>query len=110
MFVIVENEGDENSPTKPNSSTNENLAIDAEEKYGFARGLAELTDEQLIDRYNAQVGNNGWGAARCYYLYCLRKELLKRDFDASAIVCKTGMRLSRKVELKNGVVVIPATA
>jgi|AntAceMinimDraft_8_1070364.scaffolds.fasta_scaffold421882_1 hypothetical protein len=34
---------------------------DLEERYGFAASVAERTDEQLVARFNGEVGNRAWG-------------------------------------------------
>ena len=50
------------------------------DQYDFIKTLSLLKDEQLIEKFNQQVGNQGWGNARAYYLEEIRKELLKRNW------------------------------
>lgn len=52
---------------------------DLEARYGFAKQLANLTDQQLIARFNAEVGNKGGGNARSYFMHCLAAELRSRE-------------------------------
>lgn len=72
-----------------------------ETKYGFANEMSQLSDNELVDRLNAQVGNRGWGNARSYFLCCLRSELQRRDFDSGCVVDDDGIRLNRRVRLIN---------
>ena len=58
---------------------------DLEEKYGFAAQLAALTNKQLVGRFNQEVGCQGWGNARSYFLTCLKLEFEKRQIDCWAI-------------------------
>lgn len=68
--------------------------------YNFEATLQKMNDHELIDRFNQEVGNQGWGNARAAFLYALRNELLSRDFDASKIIYEDGMSLKRKICLK----------
>jgi hypothetical protein len=76
-----------------------------EERYGFAKQLAPLTDVQLVDRFNREVGNPGWGHARVYFLTCLSTEIRSRAFDSSIIFHTSGMKLNRHVKLSGNTVV-----
>jgi hypothetical protein len=73
--------------------------------------LAKLSDHQLIDSFNREVGNGGWGTARADYIHCLRCEIKRRAFDSSLIFHTTtfedgsvsqGLSFKRKVKLRNG--------
>lgn len=75
---------------------------DLEERYGFAANLAALSDHALIDRFNAEVGNRGWGNARMYLTNCLAEEIARRDFDSSAIRVTDGLSFRQKCRLTNG--------
>lgn len=70
-----------------------------EAKYGFANQLSALSNSELVDRVNAQVGNRGWGNARAYFLHCLRSELLSRPFECSCLVDNGGLQLGQAVSL-----------
>ena len=54
--------------------------------YNFEGKLQKMNDHELIDRFNQEVGNQGWGNARAAFLYALRNEFLSRDIDASKIM------------------------
>lgn len=71
------------------------------DQYGFIKKLSQLKDEQLIEKFNKQVGNKGWGHARANYLEALRKELLKRNFDCGNIITNDVMSLAKKIKLEN---------
>jgi hypothetical protein len=64
------------------------------------------SDEQLIDSFNVQVGNAGWGTARMFYLSALRKELENRNLDYSDIGDKEGLSYAKKVKLVGKKIVI----
>ncbi len=68
----------------------------------FRETMQNATDQELVNFFNKQVGNTGWGSARSYYLAALREEITKRDMDSSLIIHAGGLRLSRKVKLSNG--------
>lgn len=68
--------------------------------YNFEGKLQKMNDHELIDRFNQEVGNQGWGNARAAFLYALRNEFLSRDFDASKIIYEDRMSLKRKICLK----------
>lgn len=73
--------------------------IEREAKYGFAAQLDLLTDEQLVDRFNREVGNQGWGNARGYFVQCLIQQFAKRQIDYSSISTDGAVRFSRPIEL-----------
>ena len=68
----------------------------------FAKRFAESTDEELIEFYNREVGQNGWVSTRATYLYCLHKEIESRDFDSSLIIRGNIMSLTQKIKLQEG--------
>ena len=65
--------------------------------YNFEVTLQQMNNQELTDRFNREVGNQGWGNARAAFLYALRNEFLSRDFDASKIIYEDGMSLKRKI-------------
>ena len=73
-----------------------------EAKYGFAKQLSQLSDTELVGRFNAQVGNRGWGNARAYFLHCLGAELRHRSFDSTSILASSGLQLRQTVVLVEG--------
>ena len=68
----------------------------------FRETMQNATHQELVNFFNKQVGNTGWGSARSYYLAALREEITKRDMVSSLIIHAGGLRLSRKVKLSNG--------
>lgn len=72
---------------------------DLEARYGFAKQLSGLSDEQLVARFNQDVGNTGWGNARSYCLTCLRMEMERRSLDASVAIKDDGFSLAKRVKL-----------
>ena len=62
--------------------------------------------KQLIEKFNQQVGNQGWGNARAHYLEGIRKELLKRNFKSDNIITRHKMSLTKKIKLENNQLVI----
>jgi hypothetical protein len=74
--------------------------------------LASLSNAKLVEKFNAQVGNRGWGTARSIYLDCLRKEIRKRNFDSRILFDFdksgniTAFNLGKKVMLKRGRLVL----
>lgn len=81
---------------------------DLEKRYGFAGQLAQLSDEQLVARFNAEVGNRGFGTARMYFLSALSSEIEGRDFDCSAVFEDGSLSLRHTVNLVDGRLVYEA--
>ena len=69
--------------------------------------LALLSDVELINKVNREVGICAWTSSRADYLSCLHKEIRKRsfnsnilfDFDATGTVIS--FKLKNKVQLIN---------
>lgn len=64
--------------------------------------LSEMSDDQLIQAYNREVGINAWGNARADFLVGLGDEIRRRDFDSSLIFHEHGMSLRRQVHFVHG--------
>jgi hypothetical protein len=73
-----------------------------EAKYGFAKQLSQLSDTELVDCFNAQGGNRGWGNARAYFLHCLSAELRHRSFNSTSILDSSGLQMTQTVILVDG--------
>jgi uncharacterized membrane protein (UPF0127 family) len=72
------------------------------------KSFQKETKSELIDSFNREVGNRGWGYARSLYLHEMRCEMERRGWDISRITSKSGgFSLNRKVELRDGNVVYP---
>lgn len=69
--------------------------------YHYQERLERLTDEQLINAFNSQVGVQGWGNARAAYGRAMRDEFLKRDFDSTLTLTAHTFSFAKKVILKN---------
>jgi len=65
----------------------------------FMEQLNKCSDEEIIQNFNYEVGNGGWGTARASYLGALHEQLNIRNFDYSEIGDKKSYSLANKVEL-----------
>jgi len=68
-------------------------------------GLSSESDEELIARFNREVGCGGWVSARGRYLAELHQEFAKR-FDYSAIGDASVLSLARKIKLVGKKIVV----
>jgi len=51
----------------------------------FEAMFATLTDDEVVSKFNRQVGNKGWTSAKVLYLTAIRDEFDVRKFDYSEI-------------------------
>ncbi len=65
----------------------------------FMKSLNKLSDEEIVDEFNREVGNGGWGTARASFLGALHKQFRLRNLDYSEIGDQGSYSLSRKVKL-----------
>ena len=65
----------------------------------FMESLNKLSDEEIVDKFNDEVGKGGWGTARASFLGALLKQFRLRNFDYSEIGDQGSYSLSRKVKL-----------
>jgi hypothetical protein len=72
----------------------------------FAARFKALSDNDLVEALNSQVGNNGWVASRAAYFAALKQEFDNRGFDHSAITSKDGFSFARKVRLEGKKIVV----
>jgi hypothetical protein len=61
--------------------------------------FSQLSDSEIIDAFNREVGNQGWGSIRAAYLSAIHKEFSRRNFDFSEIGNEQELSFKRKVEL-----------
>ena len=61
--------------------------------------FSEYSDEQLVERFNGDVGKPGWVAARGRFHHALFSEFRKRGIDFSCIQSGDSISLARKVRL-----------
>lgn len=51
----------------------------------FSLQVEALSDDQLVDAFNDEVGQSGWTQSRAAYLHALRDEFGRRGFDCDAV-------------------------
>lgn len=73
--------------------------------FEFKEAFQMMSDQELVDAFNREVGVPGWVTARNYYLHYLREEFNKRSFDISAIH-RHGLSLKHRVKLENNKLVV----
>ena len=67
----------------------------------FQKQLKSYNDEELINRFNEEVGNKGWGTARASFLSALHEEFNLRGFDYSVIGDTNSLSFKNKITLIN---------
>jgi hypothetical protein len=72
----------------------------------FTIRLRAMSDNELIDAFNKDVGNPGWVAARGRFHAALREEFIKRGFDFSAIGNDISISFNNKIVLKEKIIQI----
>lgn len=78
--------------------------MDTNNNYDFDY-VSELSDQELVEKFNREVGVNAWGNARAQFLQKIRHEFLKRELDCSLIIDETSMSLANRIEIQAGVIV-----
>jgi len=69
----------------------------------FESQLSRLSNEELVTRFNREIGNNGWVSARAYFLLAIRNQFEYRAIDYSIVRNESGgFKLDAKVVLKDG--------
>ena len=68
--------------------------------------LHKMSDEQLTESFNKDVGNPGWVGARARFHSALREEFESRGFDFSAIGKKNGLSFTNKIILVGKKIII----
>jgi len=59
----------------------------------------EKSNQDLVDIFNNEVGNPGWGSTRAKFLSELREEMLGRAINFSLVAQKDSLQLSKKIIL-----------
>lgn len=59
----------------------------------------EKSNQDLVDIFNNEVGNSGWGSTRAKFLSELREEMLGRAINFSLVAQKDSLQLSKKIIL-----------
>jgi len=65
----------------------------------FQERFNAMSDEQLIDAFNSDVGKSGWVSTRASFHTALREEFEKRHYDFSAIGGTGRLSWNKKVKL-----------
>ena len=66
----------------------------------FTERFDSLTDLELVDCFNQQVGNSGWTSTKAIYLAVLHKEFITRRFDYSIIGNQENLSFKYKIQLR----------
>ena len=72
----------------------------------FQERFNAMSDEQLIDAFNSDVGKHGWVSARASFHTALHEEFEKRHYDYSIIGGNGGLSWNKKVKLSGNKIVI----
>lgn len=67
--------------------------------------FSKMTDIDIIEVFNTQVGNTGWTTSRGIYLSCLKTEMCSRPFDLSAIY-NGELSFKKKIKLMGNKIVV----
>jgi len=65
----------------------------------FSEIFTKLSDDELIESFNKEVGNKGWVSARGYYLVALHSEFTTRGFDISKISYDDRFSIKHRIRL-----------
>ena len=65
----------------------------------FSKIFSDLSDNEIIERFNLEIGNKGWVSARGAYLVALQQEFRRRDWDYSDIGDEKSLSLKNMVKL-----------
>ncbi|AZQ65430.1 hypothetical protein EI427_24785 [Flammeovirga pectinis] len=64
--------------------------------------FSSLTTDELISKFNREVGNTGWTGSRGVYLAALNEEISKRKIKGTDLIIQGGrMSILRKVKFVN---------
>ncbi|WP_312150526.1 hypothetical protein [Empedobacter sp.] len=66
----------------------------------FEKNLISLSDQEVINSFNKEVGNTGWVAARAHFLKALTNQFESREIDYSIIKNENTISFAKKVLLK----------
>ena len=64
----------------------------------YQNHFSRLSNDELLDAFNKEVGNNGWTSSRALYLAALHDEFRNRKFDYSAIGNEVSLSLKKKTK------------
>ena len=69
----------------------------------------EKSNQDLVDIFNNEVGNSGWGSTRAKFLSELREEMLGRAINFSLVAQKDSLQLSKKIILMDNKIAFDMT-
>jgi len=72
----------------------------------FKKRFKSLSDEEVIELFNKEVGKPGWVTARASYLAALHYEFNRRGFDYSVIGDFASLSLKHKIKLVGKTIVL----
>lgn len=67
----------------------------------YNKELTLLTNEELVIRFNSQVGIRAWNVARQIYLLAIWNQFDRRKIDYSEIGNSVTLSFAKKVQLKD---------
>lgn len=73
--------------------------VSPDDEYGYRAVFRRCGLEELIERFNREVGNPGWVRARSFYLAALRERLGATSLDCSEFIDDETMSLRYRVRL-----------
>jgi len=68
-----------------------------------------MSNEELIDVFNCEVGNSGWTSSRASYLAALGEEFENRNYDYSDIGDTGRLSFKNKVKLIFNKIIVDET-
>ncbi len=75
----------------------------------FTTALDALSNQELIDRFNQEVGNSGWTGSRGAFLVALSRQFTKRGIDFSLIGDGFSLSLKNNIQLDGKVILVSKT-
>lgn len=78
--------------------------MESRELQEFENDLIELTDEDLVERYNDDISTEAWKDAPTGYAEVMLREFQSRDLDIDAITDGDTLLYDGRVVLDDGVV------
>ncbi len=61
--------------------------------------FSKMTDAEIVEAFNKQVGNTGWTTSKGIYLSVLHQELSNRSIDFSAVETNNSLSFKNKIML-----------
>ena len=76
------------------------------DRYGFGKRFRAMSDDQLVEAFNREVGKPGWVSARADYLAMMCREFLSRRLDSSSFIKGNRMSLAHRI-IRVGPLLVP---